>query len=33
MVLLTKCPKLFAGIEEYCRLVKGKCKLLKSDEK
>jgi hypothetical protein len=27
------CPKPFAGIEEHCRLVKGRSKLLKSDEK
>ena len=33
VVLLTKCPKPFAGIEEHCRLVQGRSKLLKSDEK
>jgi hypothetical protein len=33
MVLLPKCPKPFAGIEEHCRLVEGRSKLLKSVEK
>jgi hypothetical protein len=33
MVLLTKCPKLFAGIEEHCTLVEGESKLSKSDVK
>jgi hypothetical protein len=33
MVLLTKCPKPFAGVEEHCRLVKGRSKLSKSDVK
>jgi hypothetical protein len=33
VVLLTKCPKPFAGVEEHCRLVEGRSKLLKSDEK
>jgi hypothetical protein len=33
VVLLTKCPKPLAGVEEHCRLVEGRSKLLKSDEK
>jgi hypothetical protein len=33
VVLLTKCPKPFTGVEEHCRLVKGRSKLSKGDEK
>jgi hypothetical protein len=33
MVLLAKCPKLFAGVEGHCRLVEGRSKLSKGDEK
>jgi hypothetical protein len=33
VVLLTKCPKPFTGIEEHCGLVAGRSKVSKSDEK
>jgi hypothetical protein len=33
VVLLTKCPKPFTGVEEHWRLVEGRSKLSKSDEK
>ncbi len=31
VVLLTRCPKPFAGIEKHCRLVEGRSKLSKSN--
>ncbi len=33
MVDVMGCPKPFTGVEEHCRLVAGRSKLSKSDEK